>query len=134
MSLDYKEKNIPLAKKLRKNATPQENHLWYDFLAKYEVRFQRQKAIADFIADFYCHKAKLIIEIDGWQHYTDEGRQKDEFRTEILEGYDLKVIRFTNRQINLNFRGVCQYIDAVVKASLREGGGGVADGRSLRDV
>ena len=90
------------------------------FLSKYEIRFQRQKAIDDFIADFYCHKAKLIIEIDGSQNYTEEGRQKDEFRTEILEGYDLKVIRFTNRQINTNFRGVCEYIDAAVKASLRE--------------
>ena len=123
MSLDYNERNITLAKNLRKNATPQENHLWYDFLSKYEVRFQRQKAIDHFIADFYCHKAKLIIEIDGSQHYTVEGRQKDEMRTEILEGYDLKIIRFTNRQINTNFRGGCEYIDAAVKASLREGGG-----------
>ena len=65
----------------------------------------------------------MVIEIDGAQHYTEEGAQKDEFRTEILEGYDLKVIRFTNRQINTNFRGVCEYIDTVVKASLREGGG-----------
>ena len=126
MSLDYNEKNITLAKNLRKNATSQENHLWYDFLSKYEIRFQRQKAIDNFIADFYCHKAKLIIEIDGAQHYTEEGRQKDEFRTEILEGYDLKVIRFTNRQISTNFRGVCEYIDAAVKASLRERGRGTA--------
>ena len=123
MPLKYNGKNIILAKNLRKNATPQENHLWYDFLAKYEIRFQRQRAIDNFIADFYCHKAKLIIEIDGSQHYTEEGRQKDEFRTEILEGYDLKVIRFTNRQINTKFHGVCEYIDTVVKAFLREEGG-----------
>ena len=57
---------------------------------------QRQKAIDNFIADFYCHKARLIIEIDGSQHFSDEGLQKDEFRTEVLEGYDLKVVRFTN--------------------------------------
>ena len=123
MSLDYNEKNIILAKNLRKNATPQENHLWYDFLSKYNVRFQRQKAIDNFIADFYCHKAKLIVEIDGSQHYTQQGSQKDNFRTEILEEYGLKVIRFTNNQIDTNFRGVCEYIDDVVKASLREGGG-----------
>ncbi|MBQ9783806.1 MAG: endonuclease domain-containing protein [Clostridia bacterium] len=123
MSLDYNENNITLAKNLRKNATSQENHLWYDFLSKYKIRFQRQKAIDHFIADFYCHKAKLIIEIDGAHHYTEEGLQKDNFRTEILEGYDLKVIRFTNHQIHKNFRGVCEYIDEVVKASLREGGG-----------
>ena len=123
MSLDYNKDNIVLAKNLRKNATKQENHLWYDFLSKYEVRFQRQKAIDNFIADFYCHKAKLIIEIDGSQHYTEEGRQKDEFRTEILEEYGLTIIRFTNHQINTNFRGVCDYIDAVVQASISEGGG-----------
>ena len=123
MSLSYSKKNIVFAKNLRKNATPEENHLWYDFLAKYEIRFQRQKSIDNFIADFYCHKAKLVIEIDGSQHYTDEGKEKDEFRTEILAGYNLKVIRFTNHQINTNFRNVCRYIDIVVKASLREGGG-----------
>ena len=123
MSLNYHKNNITLAQDLRKNATPQENHLWYDFLSKYEIRFQRQKAIDHFIADFYCHKAKLIIEIDGAQHDTEQGKQHDEFRTEILEGYGLKVIRFTNKQINTNFHGVCEYIDFVVKASLREGGG-----------
>ena len=121
MSLDYQKKNIPLAKNLRKNATPQENHLWYDFLSTYKIRFQRQKAIDHFIADFYCHKAKLIIEIDGSQHYTEKSRREDEFRTEILAGYGLKVIRFTNHQINTNFQGVCEYIDTTVKASLREG-------------
>ena len=118
MSLYYDGKSILLAKNLRKNATPQENHLWYDFLAKYEVRFQRQKAIDHFIADFYCHKAKLVIEIDGAQHYTEEGERGDRFRTGILEGYDLVVIRFTNRQIDTLFKEVCAYIDWVVKDSL----------------
>ena len=118
MSLKYNEKNINLAKSLRKNATREENHLWYDFLSKYEVRFQRQKAIDNFIADFYCHKAKLIIEIDGSEHYTKEGKANDKFRTDILEVYDLKVIRFTNGQINTNFRGVCEYIDLAVKSAL----------------
>ncbi len=118
MSLNYNKKNIVLAKNLRKSATPQENHLWYDFLSKYEIRFQRQKAIDDFIADFYCHKAKLVIEIDGSQHNTEKGEKEDAFRTEILEKYGLRVIRFTNRQISTSFRAVCAYIDAVVKASL----------------
>ena len=120
MSLDYNKRNIILAKNLRKNATPQENHLWYDFLSSYPIRFQRQKAIDNFIADFYCHKAKLIIEIDGLQHSTEEGKKNDEFRTEILESYNLKVVRISNRQINTNFRGVCAYIDSVVKESLQE--------------
>ena len=120
MSLDYNKKNVILAKNLRKNSTTEEKHLWYDFLAKYEIRFQRQKSIDNFIADFYCHKAKLVIEIDGTQHHTEKGIEKDEYRTEKLEGYELKVIRFTNRQINTNFKGVCEYIDEVVKASLKE--------------
>ena len=123
MSLDYSKKNIPLAKNLRKNATRQEKHLWYDFLSSYEVRFQRQKAIGDFIVDFYCHKAKLVIEIDGSQHYADEGIKKDTFRTEKLENCDLKIIRFSNRDIDTNFVSICEYIDKVVKASLYEGGG-----------
>ena len=119
--LKKNNKLLNVARILHRNSTRQEKHLWYDFLSKYEVRFQRQKAIDHFIADFYCHKAKLIIEIDGSQHYTAKGKRKDEFRTEILERYDLKIIRFTNGQINTNFRDVCEYIDAVVKASLSEG-------------
>ena len=121
MSLDYNKKMIPLARELRKNATPQEKHLWYDFLANYEVRFQRQKAIDNFIADFYCHQAKLIIELDGAQHFTEEGKLRDELRTEILERYGLKVIRFTNREIDTKFSAVCEAIDAAVKASLPRG-------------
>ena len=120
MSLEYKKGNIEFAKALRKNATPQENRLWYDFLSKYEIRFQRQKAIDDFIADFYCHEAGLVVEIDGAQHDTEEGKQYDAFRTEVLTGYDLKVIRFTNRQINMKFHDVCRYIDAAVKDAIRE--------------
>ena len=120
MSLKYEQENISRAQELRKNATPQENRLWYDFLSKYEIRFQRQKAIDHFIVDFYCHQAKLVIEIDGSQHYTDNGWRKDEFRTEILQGYNLQVIRFSNDMIDTNFQGVCQYIDKVVKALCRK--------------
>ena len=118
MPLRYNGRNVKLSRMLRKNATPQENHLWYDFLSEYEVRFQRQKPIGEFIADFYCHAAKLVIEVDGSQHYSDEGMGYDEFRTEKLEEDGLQVIRFTNRQINENFYGVCEYIDFVVKDSL----------------
>jgi len=118
MSLKYNEKIIPLAKELRTNATPQENHLWYDYLSSYPVRFQRQKTIDNFIADFYCHDAKLIIEIDGSQHYTVEGQQKDEFRTEMLEGYNLTVIRVTNRQVDDYFQGVCLFINKIVNERL----------------
>ncbi len=118
MSLKYNSNIISFAKELRKNATLEENKLWYNFLSKYDIRFQRQKVIDNFIADFYCHRAKLVIELDGSEHYTSEGRLKDEFRTDILKGYDLKIIRFSNRQIKENFEGVCHYIDIVVKEIL----------------
>ena len=117
MPLKYNGNNIPFAKKLRKNMTKQEKHLWYDFLSGYKPRFQRQKAINNFIADFYCYNAKLVIEIDGSQHYTDDGLKQDSFRTEILEDVGLKVIRFTNYQVDTNFDGVCEYIDMVVKSN-----------------
>jgi very-short-patch-repair endonuclease len=118
MSLPYNGKNKPLAKVLRKNATRQENQLWYDFLSTYPVKFRRQRMIDNFIADFYCKEAKLIIEIDGSQHYSMQGLQKDQYRTDILEGYDLKVIRITNQQIDKNFYQVCLYIDQIVKESI----------------
>ncbi len=113
--IKYNGNNIVLAKNLRKNSTPQEKRLWYEFLSKYVPKFQRQKAIDNFIADFYCHEAKLIIEIDGSQHSTETGALKDEFRTEILEGYGLRVVRFTNVQIDTRFTDVCRYIEYVVK-------------------
>ena len=127
MSLVYNEKNITLAKNLRKNATPQENHLWYDFLSKYEIRFQRQKAIDNFIADFYCHKAKLIIEIDGSQHFEETALEYDRKRTEALNRYGLLVLRYTNHQIHTEFDAVCNdiynHVVQRAKASLRKGGG-----------
>ena len=82
---DYNKDNIPLAKTLRKNMTPWERRLWYDFLRDYPVRFQRQKAIGNYIADFYCAKANLVIEIDGSQHYEDRGIEYDGQRTKYLE-------------------------------------------------
>jgi very-short-patch-repair endonuclease len=114
MSLKYNKKLIPRAKKLRRNMMPQESHLWYDFLSKYPIRFQRQKTIGNFIVDFYCHKAKLVVEVDGGQHYTDEGLGYDRERTAILGGYGLRVIRFSNVDVDRNFRGVCRVIDDTV--------------------
>jgi very-short-patch-repair endonuclease len=110
---------IPRAQQLRKEATPQERHLWYDFLCKYPVRFQRQKAIDSFVVDFYCHAAKLVIEIDGSQHYEPKEQAYDDQRTSVLNRYGLKVLRFSNREINTDFHAVCEHIDNTVKASIR---------------
>ena len=95
--------------------TPHERKLWYMFLKNYPFRFQRQKTIDHFIVDFYCHKAKLVIEIDGSQHYSEEGKAYDEERTAALESYGLKVLRFSNTDIDRNFSGVCEAIDLAVK-------------------
>ena len=97
--------------------TKEERHLWYDFLRSYPVRFLRQKVIDDYIVDFYCHQARLIVELDGSQHYEEKGLLKDKIRTEKIESRNLTVIRIPNNEVNNNFRGVCECIDWVVKES-----------------
>ena len=114
----YNKGNIPLAKDLRKNMTPWERKLWYDFLRNYPVRFQRQKAIGNYIADFYCAKARLVLELDGGGHYTPEQARKDALRTKDLQSMNLTVVRICNLDIDRNFRGVCAYVDRLVQHSL----------------
>ena len=119
MSLKYNGRIIPLAKQLRSNQTPQERKLWYDYLTNYPIRFQWQKVIGYYIADFYCSKAKLVIELDGSQHFTEEGEDNDKIRTEILSQNGLKIIRFANNDVTNNFEGVCEVIDYEVKERLQ---------------
>ena len=119
MSLPYNNELIAHAKELRKNMTPWERKLWYLFLRDYPVRFQRQKVIGYYIADFYCHKAKIVIELDGSQHYDAEQAEYDAERTEYLEGCGLTVLRFSNLDIDKNFDSVCEYIDLQLKNALR---------------
>ncbi len=117
MNPQFKHNKIltPAARVLRKNMTPQEKQLWYHFLSKYSVRVLKQKVIGNFIADFYCAKAKLVIELDGSQHYMDEGLAYDEARTEAINAYGIEVIRFSNSEVDENFAGVCEKIDLAVK-------------------
>ena len=103
------------AKTLRKNMTKEEKHLWYDFLRMHHIRFLRQKVIDNYIVDFYCNEARLVIELDGSQHYEESGLLKDKFRTERIEERNLTVIRIPNNEINNNFKGVCEYIDDIVE-------------------
>ena len=100
--------------------TKEEKHLWYDFLKGYPVRFLSQKIIDDYIADFYCHRARLVIELDGSQHYTKDGLLKDKIRTEHIEKRNLTVFRIPNGEINHNFEGICRFTDEFVKESLRQ--------------
>ena len=94
--------------------------MWYDFLRTYSIRFSRQKVLGKYIADFYSAEAKLVIELDGSQHYEDTNAEKDAERTVFLEGYGLTVIRIPNNEVMRNFCGVCEYIDAAVKQSLSQ--------------
>lgn len=115
---EYNKKNIQLAKTLRKNMTRHERKLWYEFLKGYPVRFQRQKAIGEYIAGFYCAKAGLVVELDGSGHRKEAQREKDRIRTETLEQMDLRVLRFSNADIDSNFEGVCLCIDKFVRQTL----------------
>lgn len=98
--------------------TKEERHLWYDFLRTYPVRFLRQKIIDGYIVDFYCHQARLIIELDGSQHFEDKGLAADSTRTESIESRNLTVIRIPNNEINRNFKAVCEYIARCVENNL----------------
>ena len=116
------------AKELRRNATKQENHLWYDFLAKYPIRFRRQVTMQNYIVDFFCPKAGLIVELDGSQHYKTSNIKRDKIRTEYIESLGFVVLRFTNTEINRRFSSVCQKIqetvDSRTKSLLPRGEGG----------
>ena len=120
MQSKHNKQLTPLAKQLRKEMTKEERHLWYDFLRTHPARFSRQKVLGKYIADFYSAQAKLIIELDGSQHYEDAEKEKDAQRTAFLESYGLTVIRIPNNEVNSNFRGVCAYIDAAVSQSLSQ--------------
>ena len=108
------------ARNLRKNMTKEERHLWYDFLRELPVNVHRQKVIGRYIVDFYIAEIKLVIELDGSQHYENDNMEKDAERTDYLKGYGLKVIRIPNNEVSRNFRGVCEHIDAAVKQSLSQ--------------
>ena len=120
MQAKHNKQLVPFAKKLRKEMTKEERHLWYDYLRTYPIRFSRQKVLGKYIADFYSAQAKLVIELDGSQHYEDGGVERDEERTAFLEKYGLTIIRIPNNEVSKNFQGVCDLIDSAVKQSLSQ--------------
>ncbi len=103
-------KLTPYARKLRKEMTKEERHLWYDFLKGLPVTISRQKVIGDYIVDFYCAKKKTVIELDGSQHFEDEGIEEDKKRDAYLNGLGIRVLRYSNYEVNRNFQGVCEDI------------------------
>ena len=115
MNDKYNSKLIPNAKKLRKTMMKEERHLWYDFLKQLPVTVHRQKTIGNYIVDFYIASAKLVIELDGSQHYAPNEMKRDKERTAFLKQYGLTVLRIPNNEVMQNFRGVCECIDDHVK-------------------
>ena len=106
------------AQNLRKNLTKEEAHLWYQFLCRYSPCFRRQYIIGRYIVDFYCHQAKLVVELDGSQHYAPAEMEYDRQRTAYLEDQGLRVLRFSNLDVMGRFRDVCEAVDMTVKDRL----------------
>ena len=107
----------PFARRLRKDMTKEERHLWYDFLKQRPQTFRRQKVIGGYIVDFYCASAKLVIELDFSQHFDDAGIAEDRRRDQWLRAQGLTVVRYTNTEIKENFSGVCEDILRILAAS-----------------
>ena len=98
------------AKTLRKSMTKEERHLWYDFLKTLPVTANRQKVIGKYIVDFYIASSKIVIELDGSQHYEDNAKENDAKRDEFLKSLGIKVLRYSNLDINQRFESVCEDI------------------------
>ena len=108
--LPYNPDLIDRAKEMRKNMTTEEKKLWYEFLRNYEHRFRRQHPVDNYIVDFYYADMKLVIEIDGGQHYSEGGQLYDTERSAVIESYGLKILRFTSTNVMNNFDAVCNEI------------------------
>ena len=106
------------SRELRRNATPQENKLWYQFLRTDPVKFRRQQQIGPYIADFYCPSARVVIELDGSGHYEEEGKEYDRWRDAYISAQEIRVLRFTNTQIDKEFSAVCEEIARAVTPSV----------------
>lgn len=102
------------AKKLRKEMTRQERHLWYDFLRTHRCKWYKQKPIGKYITDFYCGSVKLVIELDGSQHYEARELEYDKYRSEYFRGFGITVVRFPNNFVDMYFEGVCEEINKTI--------------------
>jgi very-short-patch-repair endonuclease len=113
----YKRVLIPRARELRRDMTPAERKLWFEFLRSHPVRVLRQRTIESFIVDFYCASRKLVIEVDGDSHFTPEGLAHDLERSRILEGSGCSIVRFSNTEVMSGFEGVCERLNALLESS-----------------
>ena len=111
---------LSAARRLRREMTREERHLWYDFLRDCPVKFYRQRIVGNYILDFYCDSARLAVELDGSQHYSEDGQQADAKRTGCLNELGIAVMRFSNLDVNMHFEGVCRMIMEKVKERTKE--------------
>ena len=118
MSIPKDSTQLENARRLRREMTAHERKLWYLFLRKYPVKIYKQRIIGRFIVDFYCASARLVIELDGSQHYTEQGKCYDKERTAMIEAYGVQVLRFSNREVDSNLAGVCQTIAQTIHTRL----------------
>ena len=118
MTIPKDNSQLENARRLRREMTPHERKLWYLFLRKYPVKIYKQRIIGRFIVDFYCASAKLVIELDGSQHYEPQGMACDSERSAFLTALGLEVLRFSNRDVDRNFRGVCTQINITIQKRL----------------
>ena len=125
--MERNNKLTRLSQQLRKRMTKEESLLWYCFLKKYPLRFRRQYVIGNYIVDFYCHQAKLVVEIDGGQHTYAIEKERDRVRTEYLESQGVRVLRFTNLEVKQQFYVVCNKIHAAANPFPRGEGARRAD-------
>ena len=102
----YNKKLKENAQELRKNMTPEEKHLWYDFLKYLPVTVKRQYVVENYILDFFIPTANIAIELDGFQHYEPDARDADRKRDDVLARVGIKVLRYDNSIVNKNFDGV----------------------------
>ena len=114
----YNSQLMDRARELRRNMTPQEKHLWHDYLKTHPAKFYRQRVIGNYIVDFYCSEARLVVELDGSQHYEPDARQYDAERTKQLEALGLSVLRFSNYDMDRYYEGVCGTIDRTLNEIL----------------
>ena len=118
MTIPKDNTQLENARRLRREMTPHERKLWYLFLRKYPAKIYKQRIIGKFIVDFYCASARLVIELDGSQHYTEQGKCYDKERTAMIEAYGVQVLRFSNREVDSNLAGVCQTIAQTIHTRL----------------
>ena len=105
--IPYRRDLTPRSQSLRRDPSPAERKLWYEFLRDLPIKFTRQKPLGHYIADFYCARYRLVVELDGDNHYTDAAQRYDETRTAALTRLGVRVVRFTNAEVMRDFEGVC---------------------------